>query len=318
MNPQAGARKLRIYSFEVVNRENYTIALESQNGRLIGSNLSLFDLFSFDIPGGSSLRLNFESLFQKYEAHIEAHTKSLLTKLNARSRDIKVEIIDLFAAKLLNFVRNPFSIVKVLNSFPGVASYDPADPALLADYRRIVSGRKPHQAHVCAQLGISDAQYVEWLRLLFMLLVPMTEGRPNFFEEMIKGLLENRKLHVAAFVCEYDSARCLLSDRGFSQPIEDGPHMMAFSFNLCSTAFADFIFADPATLLQGKASPEFIAQAIASWELLPEKAINVTLLRNNLDMLARYNRRVVEQCYKRVYCSVKDGLVLSAPALRCA
>lgn len=26
MNPQAGARKLRIYSFEVVNRENHTLA----------------------------------------------------------------------------------------------------------------------------------------------------------------------------------------------------------------------------------------------------------------------------------------------------
>lgn len=119
-----------------------------------------------------------------------------------------------------------------------------------------------------------------------MLLVPMAEGRPNFFEEMIKGLLENRKMHVAAFVCEYDSASCLLSDRGFSQPIEDGPHM-AFSFNLCATAFVDFIFADPATLAQRKASAEFIAQAIASWERLPEKQINVTFLRNNLDMLAR-------------------------------
>ena len=148
-------------------------------------------------------------------------------------------------------MRNPFSIVKVLNSFPGVASYDPTDPALLADYRRIVSGRKPHQAHLCAQLGISDAQYVEWLRLLFMLLVPMAEGRPNFFEEMIKSLLENRKMHVAAFVCEYDSARCLLSDRGFSQPIENGPHM-AFSFNLCATAFVDYIFVDPATLCRAR------------------------------------------------------------------
>jgi hypothetical protein len=209
-------------------------------------------------------------------------------------------------------VRNPFSVVKVLNSFPGIATYDPVDPTLLADYRRVVNGRKPHQTYLCAQLGISDAQYVEWLRLLFRLLMPMPEGRPNFFEETIKNLLENRKLHVAAFVCEYDSDRCLLSDRGFSQPIADGPHM-AFSFNLCATAFVDYIFADPATLVQGKASPEFIAQAIASWERLPEKQINVTFLRNNLDMLARYNRRVVEQCYKRVYCSVKDGLVLSEP-----
>jgi hypothetical protein len=210
LNPQADARNLRIYSFEVIDRENYTLSLESPNGRPIGSNLSLFDLFSFDVPGNTRLRRNFESLFHKYENYIEAHTKSLLAKLNGGGRDIKAEIIDLFAAKLLNFVRNPFSIVKVLNSFPGVASYDPVDPALLADYRRIVSGRKPHQAHLCTQLGISDAQYVEWLRLLFMLLVPMAKGRSNFFEQEPFNLLENRKINVAAFVCEYDRDRCLL------------------------------------------------------------------------------------------------------------
>ena len=212
------------------------------------------------------------SLFHKYEGYIEAHTQSLLAKLNSGSNDIKAEIIDLFAAKLLNFVRNPFSIQKVLNSFPGLASYDPTDPALLAEYRRIVSGKKPHQAYLCAQLGISDAQYVEWLRVLFMLLVPMADGQPNFFEDVIRRLLENRKMHVAAVVNEYDSARCLLSDRGFSQPIADGPHM-AFSFNLCATAFVDYVFLDPATSLKGKASPEFIAQAIAKWERLPERRL---------------------------------------------
>ena len=93
------------------------------------------------------------------------------------------------------------------------------------------------------------------------------------------------------------------------QPIADG-----FSFNLCATAFVDYTFTDPATSLQGKAAPEFIARAIANWERLPEKQINVTFLRNDLDMLARFNRLAIEQCYKRVYCSVKDGLVSSAPS----
>jgi hypothetical protein len=309
LNPQADLRNQRIYSFEVVNRENYSLALESPTGRPIGSNLSLSDLFSFDVPGDSRLRLNFESLFHKYEGYIKSHTQGLLAKLNTGSGDIKAEIIDLFAAKLLNFIRNPFSIVKMLNSFPGVASYVPTDAARLADYRRIVSGRKPHQAHLCAQLSISDAQYEEWLGALFMLLVPMAAGRPNFFEEMIKSLLENRKIHVAAFVYEYDSARCLLCDRGFSQPIENSAHMV-FSFNLCATAFVDYCFFDTATLLKGKAPPEYLTHVLALHEGLPEKQVNVTFLRNNLDMLARFNRRAVEQCYQRVYCSVKDGLVL--------
>jgi hypothetical protein len=106
LNPQADPKNQRIYSFEVIDRENYKLALESPIGRPIGSNLSLFDLFSFDVPGDSRLRLNFESLFHKYEGYIEAHTQSPLAKLNSGSNDIKAEIIDLFSAKLLNFVRN--------------------------------------------------------------------------------------------------------------------------------------------------------------------------------------------------------------------
>jgi hypothetical protein len=75
-------------------------------------------------------------------------------------------------------VRNPLSIVKVLNTFPRLASYDTTNPTLLAGYCRVVRGKKPRQTRLCAQLGISDAQY----GCLFMLLVPMVEGRPNFVE----------------------------------------------------------------------------------------------------------------------------------------
>ncbi len=81
---------------------------------------------------------------------------------------------------------------------------------------------------------------------------------------------------------------------------------MAFSFNLCSSAFIDYIFADVSTIMQGRASPN----ALASFEKRPEATLNVTLTRNDRAMLARYNRRVIEQCYERVYCSAKDGLVL--------
>lgn len=250
-------------------------------------------------------------MFQKYENDVEARTKSLLEKLNAGNYDVKTEVVDLLAAKLLNFLRNPYSIVKVLNSVPGLAGYDPTDPVLLAEYRRIVTGRKPHQAHLCAELGISEAQYVEWLRALFMLLVPLANGHPNFLEDMVRRLLEDRKKHVAVVVSEYDKDRCLLSDRGFSQPVADGPHS-GFSFNLCATAFVDYMFLDPATSLKGKAPPEFVAQAIANWERLPRKPIAVNFLRNNTDMLARFNHRAIEQCYKRVYCSVKGGFVLPA------
>ena len=311
LNPQAAPSNQRIYSFKLVDRENYRLKLEKPNGTRIEKNLWMFDLFSFDVLDDSSLRRNFESLFQRYEQYIEIHTKTLLAKLNTGDGNIKAEIIDLFAAKLLNFVRNPFCIPKVLNTFPGIASYNPTDPTLLASYQRILAGKKPQQEYLCRTLGISEAQYIEWLRLLFMLLVPMA-GHLNLFDDTIKRLLEDKKKYIAAYVCEYDNASCLLSDRGFSQPIEDDART-GFSFNLCSTAFVHYIVSDPAALLKDKAHPEFLARALAAREMLLPPQIDVKFRRNDLDMLARYNRRVVEQCYERVFCAIKDGLILFEP-----
>ena len=48
---------------------------------------------------------------------------------------------------------------------------------------------------------------------------------------------------------------------------------MAFFFNLCSTVFIDYIFADVGTLMQGRASPEFLAGALASFEMRPEVTV---------------------------------------------
>lgn len=302
--------KFRIYSFRIADREAYRIELESPRGRAIASTLSMLDLFSFDVSGGGPLRMNLEALFHKYEANVEIHTRSLLEKLAQGSADIKTELIDLFAAKLLNFVRNPFCIQKVLNSFPGVGQYEPTDPELLAVYRRIVNGQKPHQAYLCRQLDISQETYIEWLRLIFILLMQTGVDRPNLFECMIKGLFEARDTQAAAFVWIYDQDPCLLSDRSFCQPIPDGAHM-AMSFNLCATAFVDYIFADAATLVEGRASPAFVANALAAWRQRPQATINVTVTKNNRPMLARYNRRVVEQARERVYCAEKTGVVLA-------
>lgn len=309
-NPNSSVGNSRIFSFRIVDREACQIELESPRGHAIASTLSMLDLFSFDVPGGGPLRMNLEGLFQKYEANVAIHTKGLLDKLELGSVDIKTELVDLFMAKLLNFVRNPFCIQKVLNSFPGVGQYEPTDPEQLAVYRLIVNGQKPHQAHLCRQLDVSQETYVEWLRLIFVLLMPIGDGHPNLFEGTIKGLFEARNTHAAAFVWTYDNDVCLLSDRSYCQPIPDGPHM-AMSFNLCSTAFVDFVFADAATLIERRASSAFLAKALAAWRQRPQAIINVTVTKNDRRMLARYNRRVIEQACERVYCAKKTGIVLA-------
>lgn len=307
LNPLAANRNLRIYSFRLIDRENYILELENPKGRSIDGNLSLFDLFSFDVLDDGDLRLNFEALFQRYETNIEDHTRRLLEKVESGVRDVKVEVIEVFAAKILNFVRNPYSIIKVLNSFTGLATYDPTDPVLLANYRRIISGRKPQQKYLCEKLGINEQQYLEWLRVLFMLLTPMRNGEPNFFEQMIKGLFENKKTWVTVVLSQYDQPGVLLSDRGYSIPVPEDDHM-AFSFNLCSTAFITYMFADPRKLIEGHAHPEFIDKTVARWEARSQVEIELKSFRNEMELLKAYNQHVIYQCYERVYCAVKYGL----------
>ncbi|MDN7744208.1 hypothetical protein QZM78_09140 [Burkholderia multivorans] len=308
-NPQADDKNKRIYSFKIVDRENYGISLEKPDGNRISKNLSASDIFSFDVVGDSDKRLNFEALFQKYEGQVATHTNNLLDKLKENNKDIKTEIIDLFSAKLLNFVRNPFSVAKIINTFHSLAAHDLTNPELLTMYRRIVDGRKPHQAHRCSELGISNAQYLEWLRILFMLLMPLEKGQPNFFDRIIRKLFEDRDNHLAVWVCEYDHESCLLPDRGYSQPLPNGPHM-ALSFNLRRNAFITYIFADPRTLLAGKAHPEFLDKVLADRKSFPVKSIDVRFMRNNRELLAIYNGHVVYQCHERVFCAAKDGVVL--------
>jgi hypothetical protein len=157
---------------------------------------------------------------------------------------------------------------------------------------------------------VSHDTYVAWLRLIFILLMQTGEDRPNLFESMIKGLFEARDTQAAAFVWTYDQDHCLLSDRSFCQPIPDGPHM-SMSFNLCATAFVDYIFADAATLVEGRAPPAFVANALATWCQRPQATINVTVTKNDREMLGRYNRRVIERARERVYCAAKAGIVLA-------
>ncbi len=311
-NPASESGQFRIYSFRIADRDHYQLELEQPRGRSIDSNLSILDLFSFDVAVGKRLRWNLEQLFQKYERGIERHTRSLLEKVARDQFDVNEELIELFAAKLLNFVRNPFCIEKAINSFPGIAGFQPTDAALLTAYRQIIAGKRPHQAHLCGQLGISDQRYEEWLRMLFVLLAPINLNGGNLFEGCVKGLFENRASHIGVFLGVYDEPGVLLSDRGFSQPIADSPKMMALSFNLSPTAFVDFAFADVATLLEGRAHPEFLKSALENWKKRALPTVNLTLMRNDRAQLARFNRRVVEQCHSRVYCSVKDQLVFAA------
>ncbi len=299
-NPDARRENQRIYEFDVVDREAWEIRLRSVTGRRIQGTSSWHDLFSFDVAGDT--RSNLERLFQNYENDISRVSESLLTKLRGpcKGEDIKAELIDLFALKFLNFMRNPYSVPKALATLGEAAGYFPTDPELRQAHELVREGSKPHREAVCRQFGLTPDLYDRWLRTLFNLLIPLPPPQRNIFDHVIKDLFEQHwvivAVHQYASVAD-DGNVCLLSDRGFNM-IHDQPELkwaFVFEFNITSRAFASFAFCDVARY-QGVNIPPEVAEHFRS-------KVQVNTSTDDVAALVTYNQRTVYQCARTVFAA---------------
>ena len=300
-NPKAQPRNQRIYSMSLMDREALAITLDSREGRLISNNLSLRDLFSFDVLPDNT-RKNYEEAFHQYENSMKANTLSLLRKLDRAPADIKEEILAIFIAKFMNFLRNPFSIKKALNTVGILTNFVPTDPHLLAQFNAVLKGSKPHQNYLCRELEITADEYRMWLASLFMLFLRPAPDQPNMIELTIKGLFERPSGFPMVVVHRYTSdepdKRCLLSDRGFASPLPDEPHL-SFNFNLSSTAFITYLFASVDDIKLAVTPPQSLLERYKA----RGKTVYVHSFVDDFAALARYNQNVVYQCHRKVYSS---------------
>lgn len=212
------------------------------NGVKIVRNLSCLDLFSFEVVDRRH-RLNLEQVFGRYEEQVALRTQDILSKLRVGSNDIKTEILDVLALKVLSFFRNPHCVRKAMNTFGALASYAPTDPELRSVYEAVLKGSRPHTAAICKMFDLTPDLYKGWLRSLFLLLAPL--GPIPFFDRVMKGVFEGCciVMNVFEFTHSDESDVCLLSDRGFNVPEQtDGTCM--FEFNMNSRAFAVFCMSD--------------------------------------------------------------------------
>jgi hypothetical protein len=296
LNPSARPENQRIYEFKIVDRDKHKVQLVKPNGRLISNSLSMFDLFSSDI-GDNGARANLERVFGTYEAKIRELTAQVLRAHAARSSAVNHELFDLFVAKMVNFIRNPFSVAKVLNTFGVMGQHHPADPQIYAEYERILTGRRPQQAYLCNKLGISDDQYGAWLRVLFMLLTPLADGQVTMLEQALRSLFEGRDHALHIHLHTYSTERCLLSDRGWTVPVPEDRHLV-FDFNLTAQAFIRYAFLDYEAAL-GYPLPPIIRQGLSQGP----KVVQLFYLHDDFVSLGVFHRRIIEQSFERVFSS---------------
>lgn len=305
LNAYAGDK---IYEFSILKRGvTEDIRLSEPRSRPIGGNLKIDDLFSFDVEPKANLRENFEELFQQYENRVSTLTQCLLEKAAAKSSDVVTELVDLFVAKLMNFVRNPYCVQKILNTFSAFKDLRPTDQEQNRLFEKVLSGRKPHQQYICEQLGLSELQYREWLMTLFMLLADLQQGQPNFLRQVVAGLFNSTETSAGVMVSTYTTEKVLLSDRAMTSNLENTSEG-SFDFNLCGTAFVRYVFMDKATALKGRAHPSFIESAL-EFSKTQKPVLSLLYEHDNLELLKNYNRQVINQSNERVFCASKTVLL---------
>ena len=298
INPKAEKGNQRIYSFSLKSRDSYMVTMGSKKGINISNNLQILHLFSFDILENNIYRDNFESLFESYESSIRDNTNSLIVKLEDYESDIQSEIINIFRSKILNSIRNPYSIEKNLKTFSEIKGLYPTDDVHRKNFDRVLEGKNPQQNHICEILGITEKDYRDWLATIFILLNPMEEDKVNFLDQAIIGLLENPNLYTRVYIYTYDEKSCLLSDRGFNIYTKD--HTTVWEFNLYSNGFIRYVFEsiDHSELGVDK-------EVLDRFKSMP-KEIDVKVLYNDLTALEIYNKYTVDFCHKHVFGASKE------------
>lgn len=298
INPNANVDNQKIYSFKIMNNDLYDIFLCPKKAVKISNNLQVFDLFSFDVLEDSIYRGNFENLFKSYENSIRNNTNGLIAKLEQLESDIESEIINIFRSKILNFVRNPYSMIKVLKTFSSLKGVYPTNPIHLKNFNRVLDGKKPQQDYICKLLGITHDNYRDWLAAIFILLNSMEEDKNSLLDQAIIGLIEDPNLYTRVYIYTYDKKSCLLSDRGFNIYTED--HTTVWEFNLYSNGFIKYVFKniDYSELGIHKEASDY-------FKLMPKK-VGVEVIYNDLTALKIYNKHTVDFCHEHVFGASKE------------
>jgi hypothetical protein len=294
-NPAALPENQRIYEFEIMDRDARNLRLVKDSGRSIEKTLSTLDLFSFDVDSSQGIRANFEGLFEGYEHNHYDLTAAVMQNDASVAHNA---MYPLFLAKMMNFIRNPYSVHKVLDTFGALATVHPTDLEVCRVYERILHGRKPQQKYLCDIFEITDEQYGAWLRVIFLLLEKLKDGHANMLEQCLSNLYFAKDVHTTVDVYRYDTERCLLCDRGTSNPLPQ-EHGSVFDFNLRGDAFIRYGFYKfNASIV--RLSADMVASIVRG-----PKFVHANRRDNDLFQLGIFNQRVVDQAHSRVFCATK-------------
>lgn len=276
--------KNKIYRFEKLHERS----IKEIKCVSIKNNLSKDDLFTFKI-GNDKDRFNFEFFYIQYEQDIHKWTMQLLDKIDQQHADITDEIYQIFVFKLMNFIRNPYNVKKVINTFKSTLSYIPTSEKYKEINEELKKINEDDQQKICMEFGISLEEYREWLLINLLTIGAKSEDGVNLLYLLTQSLFDPVNMIIDIKLFKYSQKSVLLADRGFIELCRD-VDLFNFSINLTKRVFISYTF------ISKKHRKDI-------WNNLSFKNIDVDIIEDDFRILNKYNSFVVNQSCKFFYCS---------------
>lgn len=294
INPDADRKSRKIYQLPVLDRETYKLGNAKRVG--IANVCSYEHLFSFGFSKEGFI--NLEQLFGVHEVDGVALTEKVINRDYVDVDDCFSVMQKLFCLKWLNFFRNPYGIKQVLSFFSMFSNLHPTSEQLREVFEKINKSTMRQRAHIATKYNVTPEDYENWLKMLFLLLMDVGEGK-NFLIDVVKRMFCESHIFVYALVCTYSSEVCVISDRG-CVILEGDLESTSYAFNLTKNSFIAFSLVD-----MSKFSP---LSADGRIERIVENRLNMQIdyCHDNFELLAGYNRHSIYQCFSNVYSSERD------------
>ena len=290
----------RIYKFDILRREEPLLKKSKPSGVRIEHNLSRMDLYALNIleSGGQH---NLEEAFQKYENDCTRVTRTLLDGLESHGVDsFKSELLRLYALKLVNSIRSPYAIKRTLQMFKELDGVLPRAETLQAHFVSLEHGNRPQVTKICSEFGISEEEYLSWLKVIYLVMLqPLNQGL-NLIETLMKSLVENANIMKIFSVHGYDKTSegpgVLLCDRMLDQRPCLGTQIQMF--NLDASSFMVVILVDIKNQDLVNLVPEDVGL-----DFKQKNLVHVDYSKNDLQALKGFNQHCVRLANSNVFCA---------------
>ncbi|HHX8690639.1 MULTISPECIES: hypothetical protein [Vibrio harveyi group] len=293
----------KINRFQVIDKQRIKLRRTSKKGTTIANNLSFEDLYCFDFLSRDE-QYNFEDTFGRYESDY----KNLIEKIIYLDEDPNNSYLDLFTYKWMNIIRNPFCIKNTLSIFGQMLRFIPTDSELLDIYKRIEHGNKPHEKRVCEYFGVTEIEYTNWLKLLFLVLFVNNDGS-NLLESFTRAMFYEKESSLNIFLFSLSEELTVFSDVGFTLINQDAH--LSYEFPLTDSHYIAYAFTNIDTFTKKLEKEKGVSLAhIHDLIQSKPKEVRVKKVFDDLATLKSFNVRMVEQSWQHVFSKATKPFVL--------